>query len=1236
MSLSSPTVSASRSPSPHTPDPSDTQEPVAVQADFDAVAAWFIPLNNHKPAMPWDTDPALFAQPRKLDDEQMLRIDDLLEQHAFDECVAVSDPVSAFPAYPPTSPAPAHFAHGSPPTNLLVPSLNGPISVTKPIPPPASLPRKIDAVAHNQRVVHPPKETCFNLPIMFPSIPEGGTKSRVETQVRVTVDLADANSSSDPHKYDRIGSWKWLKLPPGTSTKRRTRKQGKIDASPQDTLNLITEVVCASAPTVPVVSCSSCRTREAKRVAKKIAARVRPARSDSDSAGEDTFGKPVKKPAHEDTNSIIQFNCAEVLDFSTGSVVLPLRITCYCRHHREKVGFLVRFTMMDHVGRVVGTGISRPVMITDDHKTASATNRSTDYVNTFSQPEPEWPRQISPIGNEASPPSDLRGPTRRKDKVNGTAAKRRPKPYDSAAKPGRGSREGSMSSLPSPSTTYSPLPLTRSPTPSVLQNLLTASEAVPKIQSQSQTPNMPTLQPSIQSSDTSSPDILSTPLDHNSDVHIPEIVQQMEQDQQPSAIPVPLPLMPQPLPTLSNMQQPQSQVSSPIPQPTPAMLLSQASASTAAPLPFLFFEPNQTNQNLVAIQMPTIHRLIPNVGPTFGGIEVTVLGANFHANLNLRCIFGEVVASSTQRWSDNTLVCLLPPRAQPGVVAVWFEGILEHLSTPSSLFTYSDESDRALMELALQVVGLKMTGKIEDAKNVAMRIVGGNTAGDNQDSRSGNGVSSLMQLATSAPSLNRDFRSLLFIRAGETENFESTVVDFLSILDTPLDQSSAPCAIPTVDAISHTTATGQTLLHLAAFMKLPALVDFLVKHEADVDARDKNGFTPLHFAVLAKSVECAKVLVQADADREIVNYLGKTAEEIAEPGIRRLLRRRASKRALRKTPASSGDSKSDDTSSSSPPNEKSKADMVGVDVDVDPKQTASIFADLIQRTLAQLPNPATGILPKNLPGIPKPQLPTGIGFPNLPDFGNVAMPWNALPQIPMVFPVFVPTPAWPSFLGGSDESGNEKGESEEKMKTLKTGDDVDGAKGDDAETKAPNAREWRAMWEKWLALAIATTAKQQQQQGQVQEAEDVPPPEYTPRAEDVPVNGGDASTVKGKGKAKAPQATDAREDMDVLRSEKLTVASAAATPGPSRPQHTHPVGYDDTPIPVEEVDAYAYQPPVKQKQKQKHKKHDRMLLLFWLPILLLSMMWAFHHGLRFAYTTLRTSLPLKAYMRGNA
>ena len=98
---------------------------------------------------------------------------------------------------------------------------------------------------------------------MVPSIPEGGTKSRVETQVRVTVDLAHASASSgEPYKYDRVGSWKWLKLPTGTATKRRTRKEGKIDPVPQDMLYLTATVSCASPPHNAVLSCGSCQARE--------------------------------------------------------------------------------------------------------------------------------------------------------------------------------------------------------------------------------------------------------------------------------------------------------------------------------------------------------------------------------------------------------------------------------------------------------------------------------------------------------------------------------------------------------------------------------------------------------------------------------------------------------------------------------------------------------------------------------------------------------------------------------------------------------------------------------------------------------------------------------------------------------------------------------------------------------------------------------------------------------------
>lgn len=101
---------------------------------------------------------------------------------------------------------------------------------------------------------------------------------------------------------------------------------------------------------------------------------------------------------------------------------------------------------------------------------------------------------------------------------------------------------------------------------------------------------------------------------------------------------------------------------------------------------------------------PQIHRLIPASGPTHGGIEVTVLGANFLPAH--RCVFGDTVAASTQMWSESTLVCLLPPSATPGPVVVSFEGIplgvIGGVSGTGAdgrglqLFNYLDNSDRAL------------------------------------------------------------------------------------------------------------------------------------------------------------------------------------------------------------------------------------------------------------------------------------------------------------------------------------------------------------------------------------------------------------------------------------------------------------------------------------------------------------------------------------------------------------
>ena len=391
-----------------------------------------------------------------------------------------------------------------------------------------------------------------------------------------------------------------------------------------------------------------------------MAARVRPARSgsESDGGGNGKQGKHSNDKQHEDTTNIIQLNCAEILDFSTGTVVLPLRLTCYCRHHREKVGFIVHFSMLDNSGRVVGTGMSRPIMITDDHKTSS--HKPPELITNFTALDhPDW-SQVGGTLTEISPIVDLRAPSKRKKELSSaTSTKRRPKPYDSNGKPNRVSREESVTSTSqqsSPPTAYSPSPTTRDSTPfSVVQNTISSDPPGPS--------NPPPLHRPIQGSETSSSDSLATPLDHSSDIYMPEANFSLSDTS---------PTLPHSLSPSNLMIQP------PLPHS----------------LSFMFFD-----QQGIPPQIPTIHRLIPHMGPTYGGIEVTVLGANFHPSVSLNCVFGDVTASSTQRWSDNTLVCVLPPRAVPGVVAVWFEGFPksdDQTNVQPSLFTYSDDSDRAL------------------------------------------------------------------------------------------------------------------------------------------------------------------------------------------------------------------------------------------------------------------------------------------------------------------------------------------------------------------------------------------------------------------------------------------------------------------------------------------------------------------------------------------------------------
>ncbi|KAI8374611.1 uncharacterized protein BYT42DRAFT_413217 [Radiomyces spectabilis] len=242
---------------------------------------------------------------------------------------------------------------------------------------------------------------------------------------------------------------------------------------------------------------------------------------------------------------------------------------------------------------------------------------------------------------------------------------------------------------------------------------------------------------------------------------------------------------------------------------------------------------------------PQLERLVPSQGPTYGGVEVTVLGSGFYRGLT--CLFGEHPAT-TVYWNPNTLVCVLPPAAHPGPVVVSFkEHPLVIEGQDVALFTYYDASDQALLELALQVVGLKMTGKLHDAKHIAMRIV----QGDQQPSSSSN----QHQSSSSQHQYSMDI--------------EQQVMKALETLDAP--------------DIVHANPSGHTLLHLAVMLDYRDLVQALVAkiRPEELDHPDRNGFTALHFACWRGSHLLTKILLKAGANPEATCSLG-TALEVAK------------------------------------------------------------------------------------------------------------------------------------------------------------------------------------------------------------------------------------------------------------------------------------------------------------------------------------------------------------------
>lgn len=209
-------------------------------------------------------------------------------------------------------------------------------------------------------------------------LPYMGAKSRVETQIKISLQLADSQG-------ELATNWTHIKLPEHLvakdKLKRKNPKYGteeKASIPESKMLSLEAAVICETHPDDKIIMCPSCVHRERKRLKRKRDNKV--ARAANKEGGEAKLAALLSTNELPDLNDdmimeeerrrILLFNCNELVEFSSGEATIPTRITCYCRHHSEKVGFRIVFVLKDCTDQVLATGRSPTIMITDDHKSS--------------------------------------------------------------------------------------------------------------------------------------------------------------------------------------------------------------------------------------------------------------------------------------------------------------------------------------------------------------------------------------------------------------------------------------------------------------------------------------------------------------------------------------------------------------------------------------------------------------------------------------------------------------------------------------------------------------------------------------------------------------------------------------------------------------------------------------------------------------------------------------------------
>ena len=289
-----------------------------------------------------------------------------------------------------------------------------------------------------------------------------------------------------------------------------------------------------------------------------------------------------------------------------------------------------------------------------------------------------------------------------------------------------------------------------------------------------------------------------------------------------------------------------------------------------------------------------------------------------------------------------------------------------------AFFKYVDDDEQQIIRTALSVLGHKMTGRMEDVRDLARRIVG--------DGSSSWGAST-GHSPTGGAGGNSNVSG--FNAATFGVDVEATLLRCLDLID--LDDS------PHMPRLNLRRASGQTMLHLACSLGLHRFVAALLARGANPEPRDKGGFTPMHFAALHGHPQIVRRLILSGADATVRSLQGYTPSDMATSeevlrATRRIenhTRRHSGSFRSRTSSATSLRSVWEPASSSAPVeqalSDSSDDDNEYEDEDADAANDGAFWMRSSRRPSAQKPHNESIVAEKNpvlqLPGISHQEVP---------------------------------------------------------------------------------------------------------------------------------------------------------------------------------------------------------------------------------------------------------------------